>query len=310
MPRQEISEEERRRIITPKLFPCNPHTYTFTTREGRPITIKMKSPCAWKCKQLYGERSWQQAAINPSIDMSRPWDRSWPCWGITAPWWIVILDFDISKVDPTLHGFIATQYEIGAPYGSTAFPRTTLVRTPSGGLHAWYRIPSGIRLLDIAHSYLPDWKVAFPLDLRIGGLGLVIAPGSRTDAGLYRVVDMPGPDGVPELTPELMNLLTRLGANADHQTAKPAPIPSCIITGRPSFGDSQIRIRQEMVNEGNRHNRLRDQIWGLMHHHDITDPHIIEIIDAGIRRHAALIGISEGEINQLIDRTHMKMGIS
>jgi len=60
-------------------------------------------------------------------------------------------------------------------------PRTMTVRTPSGGLHYWYRVPEGTRWK--SDSKALGWQ----LDVK-AGWGYGIAPGSVTPKGTYQRV--------------------------------------------------------------------------------------------------------------------------
>ncbi|MBZ4319412.1 bifunctional DNA primase/polymerase [Streptomyces huiliensis] len=62
------------------------------------------------------------------------------------------------------------------------FPLTRQVRTPSGGAHLYFVAPPGVRLTSTARKLGPG------IDSRSWG-GCVVAPGSRTSAGSYEVVD-------------------------------------------------------------------------------------------------------------------------
>lgn len=85
---------------------------------------------------------------------------------------------------------------------------TMTVRTPSGGLHLWFRAPARTAWRGSAggdhHGPVLGWQ----LDVRARG-GYIVAPGTRTAAGTYRVV---GERREPVLLPSwLAGELTRTG---------------------------------------------------------------------------------------------------
>ncbi|MFH8533961.1 bifunctional DNA primase/polymerase [Streptomyces tendae] len=65
---------------------------------------------------------------------------------------------------------------------------TTLrVRTPSGGLHVWYRAPQGHPPLRCSTGSSPKVALAWQVDVRSDG-GYIVAPTTRTAQGSYRPV--------------------------------------------------------------------------------------------------------------------------
>ncbi|MEU0792866.1 bifunctional DNA primase/polymerase [Amycolatopsis sp. NPDC005961] len=94
---------------------------------------------------------------------------------------------------------------------------TLTVRTPSGGLHLYYRVPAGVVLRNTSgeRGNGLGWKV----DTRAWG-GYVVGPGTVTDAGRYEFV-WDGP--VAELPAWLVERLT------------PAPLPAApVVPIRPA----------------------------------------------------------------------------
>jgi hypothetical protein len=81
--------------------------------------------------------------------------------------------------------------------GSPADDETTLrVRTPSGGMHVWYRSGGGRRWQCSAGSY-GRRALAWQVDVRAHG-GYIVAPGNVTHAGVYRRVgSVRGPAPLP-----------------------------------------------------------------------------------------------------------------
>ncbi|MFJ8313740.1 MULTISPECIES: bifunctional DNA primase/polymerase [unclassified Streptomyces] len=66
---------------------------------------------------------------------------------------------------------------------------TTLrVRTPSGGLHLWYRLPPGHPGYRSSTGSSPTVALAWQVDIRASG-GYIVAPTTRTPAGSYVPLD-------------------------------------------------------------------------------------------------------------------------
>lgn len=95
-------------------------------------------------------------------------------------------------------------------------PLTYTVRTPSGGLHAYFRLPHGVRVPNSVRKLGPG------LDVRGDG-GQVVAPPSRTSAGTYVVEHDVPVAGLPD------RLLDKL------RPAEPAPAPAATPPPPPRY---------------------------------------------------------------------------
>ncbi|MEU3902085.1 bifunctional DNA primase/polymerase [Streptomyces sp. NPDC045251] len=99
--------------------------------------------------------------------------------------------------------------------------RTLRVRTPSGGLHVWYRAPSGLRW----HSSVGSGggrALAWQVDIRAHG-GYIIAPGTVTEAGAYEPL---GGAREPAPLPDwLARELERTGHLPPAHVPAPRPVP-------------------------------------------------------------------------------------
>ncbi|MET8752000.1 bifunctional DNA primase/polymerase [Streptomyces sp. NPDC004667] len=97
---------------------------------------------------------------------------------------------------------------------------TLRVRTPSGGLHIWYRVDGpGARYRSSTGSS-PKVALAWQVDVRAVG-GYIVAPATRTPAGTYEPV---GPARLPAPLPDwLAAELTRTGHVVDDGPARSAP---------------------------------------------------------------------------------------
>ncbi|WP_331734318.1 bifunctional DNA primase/polymerase [Streptomyces sp. NBC_00887] len=95
---------------------------------------------------------------------------------------------------------------------------TLRVRTPSGGLHVWYRTDPGRPRYRSSVGSSPKVALAWQVDVRAGG-GYIVAPATRTPAGTYTPV---GDARLPALLPGwLAAELRRTG-----HVPEPAPAPA------------------------------------------------------------------------------------
>lgn len=144
-------------------------------------------------------RDWKQLASSPNVDTSRrPSDAA--AYAVVPREGYVVVDMDVPDQGDT--GWTLLNQQVGR-YGSAAFPATYLVGTPSGGVHAYYRIPDVLagKLKNAAHPH------GMPVDLRVDGKGYVIGAGSHVESGDYRLLDVPT-DDVPELSLDMCRWLT------------------------------------------------------------------------------------------------------
>ncbi|WP_406292247.1 bifunctional DNA primase/polymerase [Embleya sp. NBC_00896] len=104
----------------------------------------------------------------------------------------------------------------------TEDPDTLRVRTPSGGMHIWYRTPPTRKWLCSSGSSTGR-ALAWQVDVRGVG-GYIVAPGTRTPTGAYTPV---GTCRVPALLPTwLATELARTGhADRPQPPATPHPVP-------------------------------------------------------------------------------------
>ncbi len=99
---------------------------------------------------------------------------------------------------------------------------TLRVRTPSGGLHLWYRAPDGRKFLCSSGSS-PSRALAWQVDVRAHG-GYIVAPGTVIAAGTYEPLgDVREPAPLPSW---LADELTRTGH--DEATTLPRPVAPAV----------------------------------------------------------------------------------
>jgi hypothetical protein len=111
----------------------------------------------------------------------------------------------------------------GAP-DPTTDEATLRVRTPSGGLHIWYRNPAPSMRFRCSTGSGRNAALAWQVDVRADG-GYIVAPGTRAPGGVYRAE---GPARRPAALPDwLRDELVRTGhVVAPQAPSWPAAIPS------------------------------------------------------------------------------------
>ncbi|MEU9646229.1 bifunctional DNA primase/polymerase [Streptomyces sp. NPDC048188] len=109
-----------------------------------------------------------------------------------------------------------------------AYDESTLrVRTPSGGLHVWYRTPEPDMRFRCSTGSSSKTALAWQVDIRADG-GYIIAPGTRTTQGIYQAE---GPARRPVPLPQWLSAeLIRTG----HTQKPPQPPQSLPPTSAPS----------------------------------------------------------------------------
>ncbi|MFC8220922.1 bifunctional DNA primase/polymerase [Streptomyces sp. NPDC057362] len=101
-------------------------------------------------------------------------------------------------------------------------PRTVIIATPSGGYHAWWTGPAGVKVPNRAGH------MARGVDVRGSG-GYLVGPGSRSTRGLYTLASDPDNVTVQPVPDKLLQLMT---AGKD----RPARRPVTARSGRAASG--------------------------------------------------------------------------
>ncbi|GGJ39687.1 hypothetical protein GCM10010121_058520 [Streptomyces brasiliensis] len=102
---------------------------------------------------------------------------------------------------------------------------TLRVRTPSGGLHVWYRNPETSTRYRCSTGSGRNTALAWQVDVRANG-GYIVAPGTRTPQGVYRAV---GAARHPAILPEwLRGELRRTGHVIESQTPAAVAVPLAV----------------------------------------------------------------------------------
>jgi len=124
----------------------------------------------------------------------------------TGPSNLVVIDIDVRKapfdVDAELHGYEAWDWILDQAGITTV--RTYEVETPSGGYHLYFKANDALPVKTLAGALAPG------IDTRAVN-GSIVAAGSVTEVGKYRVVNAAPPIAVPHW---LRSALSRAGLTA------------------------------------------------------------------------------------------------
>lgn len=169
-----------------------------------------------------------------------------------------IIDMDMSKEKKQTDGWTAISLGVGE-YGTDGFPRTYLVRTPSGGYHAYYALPAELtgNLKNSVHNN------GIPVDIRTERKGYVIGAGSKTDAGDYELVDVPEGGAVPEMSVEMVEWLRRNGYVQNKEKAKPPVFKPKTMFRPETKGEPDMSA----IPEGQRNDQLHAWAYGRYKNH-------------------------------------------
>jgi hypothetical protein len=127
---------------------------------------------------------------------------------------------------------------------SPADDTTTLrVRTPSGGLHVWYRVPDGRRWLSSVGSSTGR-ALAWQVDIRAHG-SYIIAPGTTTQYGTYTPAgDVREPAALPLWLAQELERTNHLPAP---NTPAPRPVPPRARQAVLAAGGGRDRIQHTLA---------------------------------------------------------------
>ncbi|BCL23016.1 bifunctional DNA primase/polymerase [Streptomyces tuirus] len=238
-----------------------------------------------------GHVKWEQRATTDPDRIRQAWAAGAFNVGIaTGPSGLVVVDLDVPKEK-------SGKGSSGAPDGATSFaalceragqpiPLTYTVRTPSGGLHLYYGMPSDVRLFNTARTVAPN------VDTRAWG-GNIVAAGSTTSQGAYEVIN-----GAPVATlPAWLRTLLQT-------PAVPGRAPAPLLIPGQATRRAEVALERETAavtgtSEGGRNNRLlagaramgRFVAWG-----EITR----EVVETAFQAAGEAAGLSAGECRTTI----------
>ena len=254
-----------------------------------PADLKQMFECAFvPCGRDKVARNWKQNAENGGIPEIP--ENGTP-YGVVPDAGFCVIDCDTQKNGGECDGFTALNMQVGE-YGSEALPETWAVKTPSGGLHLYYKIPQALR------GKLKNCvRVGgVPADIRCEGKGYVVGAGSVTDKGEYRLCGLPDSDSVPELSPQLCDWLKIGGAV---ETVKPRTSQNLrdLSEPRPSFSGGERGGTPDLspVPEGQRNNTLFLWTLGRLIHYPQNAPQIRE----DLRTRGRISGLSDRECDTI-----------
>lgn len=232
--------------------------------------LPMPSELGFACDYVRADshkvaRDWKQLATSPNVDTSHRPDCA--AYAVVPSDGYVVIDMDVPESGDT--GWQVFSQHVGS-YGSTMFPTTYLVGTPSGGVHAYYKIPPALRgkLKNAAHPQ------GMPIDLRVDGKGYVIGAGSHVESGDYRLLDLPT-NQIPELSDRMCRWLLE---TPGYVLADPSQPMSPVFDhgqleqfGRPRTRSSggEPPVDMTPIPEGSRNNDLHAWAFGrALNHRD------------------------------------------
>ena len=229
--------------ITDTIRQADPNTYGFGCRFAR-CGIDKKA-IGWKADTENGGIPASEVLANTEPYATVPDEGS------------IIIDLDSSKNEGEPSGWELFNTAVGS-YGSDAFPKTYLVKTPHDGAHAYYRIPKEWqgRIKNAAHPKWDGFASGLPVDIRLERKGYVVGAMSTITDGPYKLVDLPADGRIPELTRPMLAWLR------DHdyvEHAKPTPHDARTIRRLASQGEAKPDM--SAVPEGQRNTVLHD--WAL-----------------------------------------------
>ncbi|WP_263168130.1 bifunctional DNA primase/polymerase [Streptomyces sp. SCSIO ZS0520] len=214
-----------------------------------------------------GHRKFEQRATLDPARIHTAWARRPFNVGIaTGPAGLVVVDLDkLKATDPKGTPDGATAFEALCERAGQPVPTTFRIRTASGGAHLYFTAPAGIPL----HN--SSGRLAKKIDTRAWG-GYVVAPGSITRDGEYKVTDAAP---VAPLPGWLLDAL------------KPAPRPTGPLKLAPPRNASrvaQVALERETsavaaTSEGGREQQLflsaramgRFVAWGDIPRHEVEE---------------------------------------
>lgn len=214
----------------------------------RVLPVRERTEGETRAKQPYTAHGFHDATADH--ETIRQWWHRWP--GAAVGFvtgtedGLVVIDLDI-KGD--VNG-IATWQELAERHGGV--PRTREVRTPSGGRHLYFTVPSGQggKLKSSAGKLGPG------IDVRASG-GYIVAPPSRIEAGSYEWADRSIP--IAQAPPWLVKLI-----QAEPKERKPAP--AVVATEGTAYGLAALEDECRAVAkapEGGRNHRLNEAAFAV-----------------------------------------------
>lgn len=282
------------------VFPLRP--------QGKPPALHGQRACPSTGPCQHGHQGWEQRATTDAERIRAAWSHAAYNVGLaTGPSGLCVLDLDTLKPGESAAEAPEPWRQAGASCGEdvlilladhaaeSPLADTFTVATPSGGLHLYYRAPAGVELRntggEAGHGL--GWKV----DTRAGG-GYVVAPGSITPTGTYRVVLDVDPAPLPDWLAERLT---------------PAPLPPApVVPIRTGYGrrsrylEAAVRAESAKVTDAAKGQR-NAALYGaalalgqLVAGGSLTDEEVTATLLQAAAGHLAVCAYSEHQARQTI----------
>ncbi|MCT2587789.1 bifunctional DNA primase/polymerase [Actinophytocola sp. S1-96] len=169
------------------VFPLRPGTKKYPALHGKENCTDT-GPCA------NGHVGWEQRATTDPGRIRAAWSRAPYNIGIaTGPSGLVVVDLDTDKGDappppwnlPGVRDGQDVLAVLAEHHGQPVPVDTFTAATPSGGVHLYFRAPSGVELRSTVGD--KGKGIGWRVDTRAHG-GYLVAPGSVVARGAYRIV--------------------------------------------------------------------------------------------------------------------------
>ena len=212
--------------------------------------------------------NWQRTVRDRSKDTRMPPET--PVYALVPDAGMLVVDMDVPK-DGSATGWEVLHDELGN-YGTSVWPATWWVLTPSGGAHLYYRLPKCLHGIVKTRAHAGG----IPIDTRAEQGGYVIGPTSKTAAGTYSLVEDAPSGACPEVTPEMMLWLANHGYIAGHEPEPARPPAECARASSNGVPD------MSPIPEGQRNDDLYRQAFGrLKHYPDNADQIRADLFERG-----------------------------
>lgn len=199
-----------------------------------------------------------------------------------------------------------------------------VVATPTGGLHAYYRIPSALRadetpwreiLRNAAHPMAgreayedgPTYQAGIPVDVRVGRAGYAVLPGSTLPDGRgWHIVSTGSVDGSHELPRDIARRLRQWGFISDKATDWAGGMPkrdtvrATVSAGNPFSGLANGLPDMMPIPEGQRNDVLHAWCYGRHVNHSDN----CAAIDRETYERGTASGLDRKEITSIIASVH------
>lgn len=253
-------------------------------------------------------RNWKRLTEDTAYDSTIRPDTD--AYAVVPGMGMAIIDMDKPHADQPdqADGWTTLNTQVGR-YGSDQFPATYLVGTPSGGVHAYYRLPERLvgRLKNSVHSN------GIPVDVRCERKGYVIGAGSVTAKGEYRLIDLPDGD-IPVMSDRMADWLESNGyvegasavvSQASRPASRPLPDLDDLMRDGIRLGDGSGRPDMSVIPEGQRNQTLHDWAYGRLANHPDNATGIRA--DLFARGHAS--GLGDAELTTIWNSVSRALGM-